>query len=167
MGNKNKVVLILTVISILVAISFHQIKQQFIYQKLAREVFTTSNVPVDEYMKGINFGKQVRIFKVKRGDMFIQYQVPSNLQGNFYGLPGSKPDELGISEIGYDSRTETNILKTKRQYIALKDFDVLSSYAASVVDNWSTPENEKRVGGSKVQFFTTCKECFLRLLIID
>ena len=162
MDKKNKVVLILTVISIVLAINFHQMKKHFIYQQLARKVFTTSNVPVDEYMKGINFSKQVRILKVKKGDMFIQYQIPSNHQGNFYGLPGSKPDELGISEMGYDSTTKTNILKEKRIYIALEDFDLLSSYAAPVVDNWSTPENEKRVGGSKVQFFTICKECFLR-----
>lgn len=165
MGKKNKIVLALTIISIILAINFHQIKQQFRYQRLAREIFTTSNVAVDEYMKGINFGKPVKIFKVKRGDMFIQYQIPSNHQGNFYGLPASKPDELGISKIGYDSTTKTNILKEKRIYIALKDFNVLSSYAASVVDKWSTPENEERVGGSKVQFFTTCKDCFLRIIV--
>lgn len=161
MDKKNKIILAVMAISILLAINFHQMKRHFIYQKIAREVFITSHVPVDEYMKGINFGKPVKIFKVKKGDMFIQYQIPSNNQGNFYGLPGSKPDDLGINKIGYDPITKTNVLKVKRIYIALKDFDVLSSYAASVVDNWSTPENEERVGGSKVQFFTTCKKCFL------
>lgn len=167
MDTKNKVILAAMAISVLLAISFHQIKAQFIYQEIARDVFITAGVPVDEYMKGINFGKSVKMFKVKKGDMFIQYQIPSNDQGNFYGLLGSKPDELGISKMGYDSRTGTNVLKTKRMYIALKDFDVLSSYAASVVDDWSTPENEERVAGSKLQFFTTCKECFLRLLLIE
>jgi hypothetical protein len=159
---KNKLILIITVISILLAINIHQIKKHFIYQTIAREAFADAGVPVDQYMDGINFSKPVRMYKVKKGDVFIQYQVPNAPQGNFYGLKGSTQTELGINDMGIDSKTQLRVKKEKRIYMSVKDFNVLSSYAAPVIDNWSTPEDEARTEGKKLQFFTTCKPCFMR-----
>jgi hypothetical protein len=158
---KNKVILLIMAIAIILAININQIKKHYARQEMARVVFVASNVPVEYYMKGINFSKPVIMFHIKEGDVLIQYQTPNALQGNFYAQPGSKPDELGISEMGYDPVKKTNVLKQVRIYIAVKDTKVLLSYAASIEDNWSTPENEERTGGS-IQIFTACKKCFMR-----
>ena len=127
---------------------------------VAINVFEVNGLDPDKYLKGIDCSKPVRIYEVKRGDVFIQYQLPGAPQGNFYALEGSTPSELGINEIGYDYDEEIVVKKEKRYYIATRDFNVLSSYAAAVVDDWSTPEDETQTEGSKQQFFSTCKKCF-------
>lgn len=160
LDQKNKVVLIITAISLLLAINFHQIKKHFINQEIARAVFIEAGVPEAKYMKGINFNKPVRMYKVKKGDIFIQYQVAGAPQGNFYALEGSSPTELGINDFGIDITTGLMVRKRMRVYIAIKDFTLLSSYAAAVIDDWSTPEDETQTKGNKLQLFTTCKPCF-------
>lgn len=133
------------------------------YQDIAESVFIEAKVPAAEYAAGINFFKPVKIYQVKKGDIFIQYQVPAAPQGSFYGLQESTPSELGINEMGLDPKTKSRVKKEKRIYVATKDFNVLSSYAAPAIDNWSTPEDESRTQGNKQQFFTICKLCFERI----
>jgi hypothetical protein len=103
------------------------------------------------------------MYHVKQGDKFIQYQLPNAPQGNFYALEGSTPSGLGISSHGYVQKWNMLVPKEKRVYVALRDFDMLSSYAAPVVDNWSTPKIETQTKGRELQFFTTCKKCFERI----
>jgi hypothetical protein len=157
---KNKVILSIMVIAIILAINFNQIKRHSARQEIARAAFTEAMVAVNEYMKGIDFSKPVTTHHMKKGEIVIQYQTPNSPQGNFYGLYGSTPDELGINKMGYDPAMKVTVLKERRVYVVIKDFDVVMSYAAPVVDDWSTPEDETRVGGKNLQIFTTCKECF-------
>lgn len=163
MDRKNKIILAITVVSLILAINIHQVKKRFMYQNIARSVFLAAGVPVSEYAAGINFFKPVKIYPVKKGDIFIQYQVPAAPQGGFYGLQESTPSELGINEMGLDPKTKSIVKKERRIYVAIKDFNALSSYAASVKDNWSTPEDESRTQGKHQQFFTICKPCFERI----
>lgn len=149
-------------VAVILAINIHQMKTHFLYQQTARDVFTASNVPVEDYMKGINFSKPVVIRPIHKSDMFIQYQIPGAPQGNFYGFLDAKPDELGVSDTGYDPEKKMEIRKEARIYVTLKDTNVLMSYAQPIQDYWSTEKNEERVGGA-VQIFTVCKEeCFRR-----
>lgn len=123
-------------------------------------------VSVDEtnkYLKGIDLRKPVTLMDIKKGDVFIQYQVPNGPQGNFYGLQNSTPTELGISNRGYDYKTKSVVIKEKRTYMATRNFSALASYADSVVDDWSTPEIETQTEGKKLQIFTICKPCFERI----
>lgn len=160
MDRKNKVILSIMAIAVILAINFNQIKRHSARQEIARAAFTEAMVSVNEYMKGINFSKPVTIHHMKKGDVAIQYQTSNSPQGNFYGLYGSTPDELGINKMGYDPAMKVIVLKDRRVYVAIKDFNVLMSYSKSIVDDWSTFEDETRVGGKKLQIFTTCKECF-------
>jgi hypothetical protein len=133
---------------------------KYLSKKLATHMFTVNNVNPDKYLPGINFSKPVKLYEIREGDRFIQYQIPGAPQGNFYALEGSTPSELGINDMGYDSKLERNVKKEKRIYIAKIDMDVISSYAAAIVDDWSTPEDETQTEGNKLQLFTTCKHCF-------
>jgi hypothetical protein len=129
-------------------------------KELAINMFVVSKVDPDKYLPGIDFSKPVELYEIHEGDKFIQYQIPGAPQGNFYALEGSTPSELGINDMGYDSKSETTIKKEKRCYISIINLCALSSYAAPVVDDWSTPEDETQTEGSKLQLFTTCKNCF-------
>lgn len=161
---KNKIILAIMAIAILLAINFHQVKRHYIYHETALEVFleAVSLEKTSVYMKGIDFSKPVRIFTIKKGDKLIQYQVPGGQQGNFYGFLGALPTELGINEFGIDPDTGLKVRKRLQVYITTKDMKILSSYAKAIVDDWSTPEDEKQTEGSKRQFFSTCKPCFKR-----
>jgi hypothetical protein len=102
------------------------------------------------------------MYYIEKGTKLIQYQIPNAEQGNFYALPFATPSKLGISDKGYDAKSKSIVKKERRVYYATKDFKVLASYAAPVVDDWSTPEIETQTEGSELQFFTTCKSCFKR-----
>ena len=162
---KRHLIISLMLFSVLVAVSFNEMKRRDQYMdnfKLASEVLVMQ-VPVDDankYLHGMDMSKPVEMIHIKVGDRFIQYQVPGAPQGNFYALEGSTPTQLGISPMGYDPKTKTNIQKQKRVYKAIKEFDALSTYARPVVDNWSTPEIETQTEGKQLQIFTTCKPCF-------
>ena len=156
MDKRNRVILCIMLISVILAMNFNVIKTHYIKQEMARDIFIKANVPVSDYMKGIDFSKTVKMYYIQKGLVLIQYQIPGAPQGDFYGWPDSTPDDLGVSEMGPD-----NICKEMRIYVAVKGFHGLLSHAASVIDNWSTPENEERSGGD-LQIFTTCKDCFER-----
>lgn len=158
---KNKIILVITVLLLILAINVHKMRRNFANFATAQTAFVEAGVSAEKYMAGIDFDKPVRIYKVKKGDIFIQFQIPGAPQGNFYGLEGSLPTELGINENGLDAAGRV-IRKEMRIYVATRDFDVLSSFAAPVKDDWSTPEDESRTEGKKQQFFTTCKPCFER-----
>lgn len=112
------------------------------------------------YLNGIDFNKPVTSYTIKKGTILIQYQTPNNPQGNFYSYEGATPTELGISERGYDPVLKEVVEKDVRYYLATEDVKALSSYAAPVIDDWSTPEVETQTKGKKQQLFTTCKKCF-------
>lgn len=162
MDRQNKIILGIMAVALLLAFNIHQIKRDVIYRSIARAEFEKAYLPAERYMRGISFNKPVKMFMVKKGDRFIQWQVPNAPQGNFYGLYGSMPTELGINVIGVDPVTGNRIFKEMRVYIATIDFSMLSSYSAPVKDDWSTPEDETQTEGKKLQFFTTCKVCFER-----
>jgi len=159
---KKNLTIVVMVLSVIFAIAYNRIQFTKLNIQLAVSYFITHNVEPYTYMDGINISKPVRVFHIKKGDTFIQYQIPGAPQGNFYGLEGSTPSELGINEIGWDEEESIVTKKELRVYVATKDFDALSSYAAAVVDDWSTPEDETQTEGSAIQLFTTCKPCLER-----
>ena len=134
--------------------------QQHERVKLASEIFISEGVEPQKYRHSIDYAKSVTLHTLKKGDQLIQWQVVGAPQGNFYGLPGSKPTELGISEFGYDPESKMVMKKQLRTYIVTRDMEVLGSYAAPVIDDWSTPEIETQTTGHKLQLFSTCKPCF-------
>lgn len=156
----------LMLISLIIAIGVNENrKHEFMMNNynLASDVFIDELENPNQYITAIDYYKPVTSYQVKKGDRFIQYQVPGAPQGNFYAFEGSTPTELGISNLGYDFQMELVVEKEMRTYIATKDFVVLSSYAAPVTDDWSTPQIETQTEGHARQLFTTCKECFDKL----
>ena len=158
-----KTILIIMAISVLFAISFNRGRISIHHKNLATEIFESANVNANDYLRGINLHRPVGIYVAKEGEVFIQYQIPNAPQGNFYGLEGSTPNQLGINEYGYDPQTEEKVKKEIRIYKVVKETEMLSSFAAPTVDDWSTPEDEARTDGSELQFFTTCKDCFQQI----
>ncbi len=162
MDRKTKLILGIMLFSLAIALNIHVLKKRAMYRDMAKTMLMQANMFEEKYMKGIDCSKPVTMYVVEKGNILIQYQIPNAPQGNFYGRFGSTPDELGISDMGYDPVEKAKVKKMLIVYLAIKDTESLLSYAASIKDDWSTTENEKRTGG-KVQIFTTCKECFERI----
>lgn len=133
------------------------------HKNIATAIFEQSHVNPQNYIQGINLHKPVGIYIAREGETFIQYQVPNAPQGDFYGLDGSSPSELGINEYGIDPKTKEKVKKEIRVYQVVKETEMLSSFAAPMIDDWSTPQDEARTDGSELQFFSACKECFQRI----
>jgi hypothetical protein len=153
--SKHVKILIIMLLATAFAIQIHVAKN-----KLTAKLFLiTSNTSLS-VMEGMDLIKSVRVYEAQEGEVFIQYQTPNSQQGDFYGLPGSTPTGLGISEVGYDPQLKKVVEKEKRTYKVVKKTDMLASYASPVIDNWSTPEIETKTGGRERQFFSKCKECF-------
>lgn len=160
---KRYVILVLMVWSVIMAVVVNEDRREIVRNDnyvLAFDVFKKEGVDLDKYLEGIDFNKPVSIYHVKKSDIFIQYQTLNSPQGNFYAFEGSTPSSLGISDQGWDEKSQSIVDKEMRVYVATKDFDALMSYAAPVVDDWSTPEIETQTEGHDRQLFTTCKECF-------
>jgi len=128
--------------------------------EIAYQAFKIEKTCPDNYMHCIDFSKPVRIYYVEKGERFIQYHIPGDPQGNFYALENATPSELGISDYGYDPNMKLNVPKVKTVYVAVRNFKMLGSYAAPIIDDWSTPQDETQTKGSALQYFTTCKQCF-------
>jgi hypothetical protein len=165
MTNQQAKIIFIMICAVLFAVVFNQMKWAAFEHKneaLALSVFIEEGFPPGQYMEGIDLKKPVKMYELRKGQEVIQYQVPCVDQGNFYGLEGSSPSELGINENGFDSCMGATVKRQLRVYIVTKDMSVLSSYAAPISDNWSTPEDETQTKGSKLQLFSTCKPCFKR-----
>ena len=156
--SKRNIQIGIMILAVIFAVMFHREQVIDHNKETAHNYFVEYECPVYPY--GIDYTRPVKLYQVKKGDVFIQYQIPNAPQGNFYAFEGSLPTELGINEIGYDEDEEIVAKKVKRFYVATKDFIVLSSYTAPMVDDWSTPEDETQTKGGKIQLFTTCKTCF-------
>lgn len=161
---KRNIIIGLMAISVLFAVVFNQSQQYDRRYELASDYLTTSTQKTTNLLEGIDFSKPVTIYQIKPNEKFIQYQVEDAPQGNFYALAtlndDPTPSELGISEMGYNQKTKEVVRKEKRVYIAVKATTALASYAAPIVDDWSTPEVETQTTGHKLQLFSTCKPCF-------
>ena len=155
-----KPILLVMFILVIISCMYGHIKIVGERQTTAIAQFNAEGVDPDKYMKAIDFREPVVLYEIEKGDIFIQYQTPNSPQGNFYGFDDSKPTELGISDIGWDPKLRKIVKKERHSYRAVDNFYVLSSYAAPVKDDWSTPEIETQTKGHKRQLFTTCKVCF-------
>ena len=159
---KKIIIAVVILVALLAGVNIYLIKKRSDYKDLAYKTFTDAGVDAEKFMRGINFRKKVEILQIDKGQILIQWQIPSAKQGNFYAFIDSKPNEIGIRDVGYDQVQKKRIPKEKRFYKATRNVDVLSSYAGAVTDDWSTPQDEERINGTKIQLFTTCKECFKR-----
>ena len=158
---KRRSIIWLMIVSVLIAITYNYNQHEKVNR--AKKAFIYEGVNPSQYINCIDFSKKVELYQIRKGQRFIQYQVEGNPQGNFYGLDGATPSELGISDIGYNPETKTISKKEKRTYVAVTDQIVLATYSAAVVDDWSTPEIETQTVGNEVQLFSTCKKCFERI----
>ncbi len=157
---KQKLIVSLMISLAILSIVGNNLTKQNERRETALKIFSLSN-SCNKYMEGVDFNKPVKVIHIKIGDEFIQYQTKSAPQGNFYGVIGSTPDELGISEKGYDPKTKKVVMKEMRIYKAVRENIALSSYAAPVKDDHSTPEIETQTKGGKEQLFALCKPCFI------
>jgi len=163
--HSRRFILWLMAIAVVFAVTFNETKRSNMNQRrhyASLVIQSEIKESPTRYLKGIDFKRPVKLWDLKEGDVVIQYQTPSAPQGNFYGFLGSKPTDLGISEFGIDPNTGLKVKKRLRVYVVTRDMDVLSSYAAPVKDDWSTPEDETQTRGNKLQLFSSCKECFER-----
>jgi hypothetical protein len=160
---KEKPILIVMLIAVVIASwSNYRDHEKRQLENISVAVHFMKDVPDhDKYLKGIDFNKPINKYHVSKYQTFVQYQTPNSSQGNFYGFEESTPTELGISDVGWDPVLKKVVKKEKRVYVTIAEFDAMISYAAPVVDDWSTPEIETQTKGTARQLFTTCKdECF-------
>lgn len=158
---KQKIIIALMILATVLSIAYNRHEKRSERQDLASKVFSVTGPDFFKYIDGIDLNRPVRMYPINTGDLFIQYQVPGAPQGNFYGLFGSTPDELGISSVGFDFKNNRIVDKEMLMYEATRRMDVLSSYAAPVKDDWSTKEIETQTKGSALQLFSDCKPCFV------
>jgi len=157
---KRNVIISLMILSSITSIAYNHYDKRNERKKLAIEILSTNIHDFQKYLNGIDFNKPVTLYHLNTGDIVIQYQVPGAPQGNFYGFINSKPDELGISAVGFDFDQNKIVKKEARMYEVVRNIDALSSYAAPVKDDWSTREIETQTKGTALQLFSDCKVCF-------
>ncbi|MDM8537324.1 polymorphic toxin type 46 domain-containing protein [Desulfobacterales bacterium HSG17] len=105
-----------------------------------------------EEIDGINTWKKVKIVRLPVGKTLIQWEMYGR-QGNYYGLPGSTPDELGINS------KDRHLV----YYRVTQPTEALFSTTSPVLDTWTDPENAKQTRGGGSQYFSTCKTCFKKI----
>jgi hypothetical protein len=82
---------------------------------------------IADHIRGIDFTRPVEIVTVPRGTELIQYQIPGAPVGNYFALPGTPGNQLGIYTSGREASS----------FVATGDVRALRSTAAGTIDDWS------------------------------
>ncbi len=116
---------------------------------------------IASHLDGIDFSKPVEVVTLRPPTTVVQYQVPGAAQGNYYSIPGTQPEKLGIS-----ARSQTKdgsiVQKQASTYVIQEDVAVLRSTAAKITDSWSIPGKEVLTTGGGTQFFSTRTGSFVK-----
>jgi Bacterial toxin 46 len=129
-------------------------------RKLAEDFYREkgfSDDSIKEHLKGIDFEKPVDVVTLKSGTEVIQYQVPGSKQGNYYTLPGTEPDAVGIAGQAKDRATGAIVDKVGTPHVVTGDVEVLRSTSAPIKDTWSIPGKDIQTNGGGMQYFTPDK----------
>jgi RHS repeat-associated protein len=99
------------------------------------------------HLRGVDFSKPVDVVRLPKGTELIQYQLPGGSRGSYFAPPGTPGNQLGF----YTSGRQATV------YVTTEEVEVLRSFAASTVDDWSMQEFGWQIEapGGAVQFFTT------------
>ena len=128
-------------------------------RELASEFYASQGMDPDRisgHLDGIDFDRPVEVVTIPRGTAVEQYGLPG-IQGNYYTVPGTRPETVGISLDVLDRRTNTVIQRERATYVLTEDVQMLRSTAASIEDTWSVPGRGVPTQGGGLQLFSTSK----------
>ena len=89
---------------------------------------------IDSHLAGIDFDKPVEVVTLPKGTRVTQWQIPGGPQGNYYALPGTPAQRLGIAPAALDRTTGQIVNKVSTTYVTNSDVEVLKSTAAAIQD---------------------------------
>ncbi|MFI5160458.1 MAG: RHS repeat-associated core domain-containing protein [Sphingobacteriales bacterium] len=121
--------------------------------KLAASFYEKAGIPLEkatQAMDGIDFSKKVKTTTYRKGTVLEQWlkvdkTTNSLIPGNYYTLPETNPNTLGISLVGRD-----------RIFIVLQeDTKFLESTAKTIQDTWTVPGKSLTAEGGGIQLFQT------------
>jgi len=112
---------------------------------------------INDHMKGIDFNHPVEVVPLKDGDVLGQWQSPGAPKGNYFAPTIEKPSQLGIGSVGHNRATGEAETKIQKLYKVRGKTDALSSKAASIADNWSSPYATAMTTGGGQQYFVPAK----------
>lgn len=113
-------------------------------QTVAREFYRRAGWTegrIAEHLKGIDFTKSVDVVTLPKGTTLVQYNFPGGRTGNYFALPGTPANQLGIYTNG---RVESVFLTTQ-------PLNALRSTTANAVDTWSVPGTAINASGGATQ----------------
>lgn len=112
-----------------------------------------NDAKIDDHMGGIDFNQPVEVISLKKGTVMGQWQSPGAPKGNYFAPIDETPGSIGVSSVGHNRATDMAESKTQALYKLSEDMDVLSSKAASIVDDWSFPNVSAVTPGGGQQYF--------------
>jgi hypothetical protein len=86
-----------------------------------------TDATIESHLRGIDLRRPVRVVTLSSRKELLQYHLPGRRPGNYYTLPGTSADQLGIYTSGLSSTPRFLVRSTR----------ALSSTAASTIDDWS------------------------------
>ncbi|SKB47353.1 RHS repeat-associated core domain-containing protein [Dyadobacter psychrophilus] len=98
---------------------------------------------IKNHVAGIDFSQKVEVVIIPKGTTLIQYQKLGDPIGNYFAIPGTPANKLGIDP--------TN--KVIKVFVTTKDVEVLKSSTSSIKDVWSSPGKVVITEGGGTQFF--------------
>jgi hypothetical protein len=116
----------------------------------AYNFYTQSGYSVDAtlgHLSGIDFSQPVGLTKLMPGESYGQYVLNGNV-GNYFALPGTPIDTLGIYPAG----------RSLGFFTPSESLSALRSTAADVIDKWTVPGQSYPVTGGGTQFFVPNKQ---------
>lgn len=132
-------------------------------RKIASDFYLKSGYKpsrIETHLNGIDFTQPVEIVKLPQGTQVSQWQVPGASQGNYYALPGTQPQQLGISPLGSDPVNGQIVDRAAVSYITNCEVEVLKTTAAPIADTWSIPGQAVATEGAGLQMFSSQSGAF-------
>jgi uncharacterized protein DUF6861/putative RNase toxin 46 of polymorphic toxin system len=115
---------------------------------------------IDSHLAGIDFNQPVEVITLPKGTQVVQWQASGGPQGNYYALPGTSPQQLGISPSALNPVSGQIVDKVATGYVTNSEVEVLQSTAAAVNDTWSIPGQVIATEGRGIQMLSSQSGAF-------
>jgi len=115
---------------------------------------------IDSHLAGIDFNQPVEVITLPKDTRVVQWQAAGGPQGNYYALPGTSPQQLGISPSALNPASGQIVDKVATTYVTNSEVEVLQSTAAAVNDTWSIPGQVIATEGKGTQMLSSQSGAF-------